>query len=64
MCLHVGCHRLEADGIPWMGMSRARGCLQVGAYRQEGVCEECVSAELSEMEASVILRMWTVSPMM
>lgn len=64
MCLHVSCHRLEADGILQMGMSIAGGCLQVEAYRQEGVCEECVSAELSAMEASVILMMWTVSPMM
>lgn len=64
MCHHAGCHRLEDDGILRMDMSRAGGCLQVGAYRQGGVCEECVNAELSEMEASVMLRMWMASPMM
>lgn len=63
MCQHAGCHRLEADGIPRMGMSRAGDCLQAGAYRQGDVCEECVIGEMSEMEASVTLRMWTVSPM-
>lgn len=57
MCQPAGCHKLEADEILQMGMSKAEGCLQVGAYRPGGVCEECVNAELSEMEASVMLRM-------
>lgn len=44
-------------------MSKAKGYLKVGAYRQEGVNEECVNAEPSEMVVSEMLRKWTVSPM-
>lgn len=63
MCQHAGCHKLEGDEILQMGMSRAEGCLKVGAYRLGGVCEECVNAELNEMEAAAMRRMWTTSPM-